>query len=151
MSLFYWLFLCYPLVSQIVFSIFVCRTIDGTSYLEADYTLTCDTPAYRAALGWSVVWFIVYVCGFPLGLLYALSQEKQWIKFVEENYRVAADVGGAKRVQWRSSYWLVCIAVKRLFLSSVLLFFRRGGATRIALAVLVTMTSSTAVAARWQK
>ena len=134
--LFNWLFVCYPLVSQVVFSIFMCRTVDGTPYVEADYTLTCDTPAYRAAQGWSIVWAITYVFGFPLGLLYALRAQKPWVAFVEADFR-ASERRDGKRVRWRNSYWRVCDFAKRFFLSSALLFFRRGRATRIALALLI--------------
>ena len=53
-------------MSTTVVSIYVCRTIEGKSYLVADYSLECHTSTWYAWMAWSSVYVVVYVAGLPI-------------------------------------------------------------------------------------
>eukprot|EP00937_MAST-01D_sp_MAST-1D-sp2_P004612 g4612.t1 len=127
--IFWVLFFAYPLLSPIVISIFICRTIAGTPYLVADYTVTCDTSTWTLAALWAGLWTVFFVVGFPLALLVALRRRDGRVPdFVSAVYR---DEGIAR-------YWEVVDFGKKLFLSTVLLAVPEGTATRLSLAVLAS-------------
>eukprot|EP00937_MAST-01D_sp_MAST-1D-sp2_P005419 g5419.t1 len=127
---FYVLFYCYPLVSPVVISIFICRTIDDTPYLVADYTLHCEGKEWALATVWAALWTVSYVVGFPLLMWRALHQRWGVVQFVAADFK---HTGVAR-------YWPIIDFAKKLFLSSLVLFFPEGTSTRISLAVLVAAT-----------
>eukprot|EP00937_MAST-01D_sp_MAST-1D-sp2_P003845 g3845.t1 len=135
----YVFFFAYPLVSPVVMSIFICRTIEGTSYLVADYTLRCEGTQWALAVAWAALWTTIYVVAYPLVLLRALHQHSSAVDFISQEYKHE----GVAR------YWEVVEFAKKLFLTSLLLFFPEGTSTRISLAVLVT--GITLVAFVWLK
>eukprot|EP00475_Leptophrys_vorax_P011277 TRINITY_DN17792_c0_g1_i2.p1 TRINITY_DN17792_c0_g1~~TRINITY_DN17792_c0_g1_i2.p1 ORF type:complete len:1027 (-),score=223.25 TRINITY_DN17792_c0_g1_i2:56-3136(-) len=67
------LFLLYPSVSSIVVRLYSCRTIEGVSYLVADFSILCSSSEWfnRALLN---VFFVVI---YPIGILALFS----WILF----------------------------------------------------------------------
>jgi hypothetical protein len=58
------LLLMYPAVSQRSLAFFLCRTVNGTSYLVGDFKLRCDTPQWDQYLPLAIVALFVY----PIGL-----------------------------------------------------------------------------------
>lgn len=58
---------------------FVCKTIDGEKYLEADYQLQCSGSSYNMHMVLAVGTVIVVVVGFPLVCI--LIVEFQWRRF----------------------------------------------------------------------
>ena len=40
------LLLLFPRISATVLEVYACRTIEGTSYLEADYSIHCHTSTF---------------------------------------------------------------------------------------------------------
>eukprot|EP00937_MAST-01D_sp_MAST-1D-sp2_P006981 g6981.t1 len=73
--LFFIAFFCYPLVAPVIVSIFICRTVDGASYLEADYTIRCDSKYWKRAVSWSALWTAAYLFGFPLVMYKPFEEE----------------------------------------------------------------------------
>eukprot|EP00937_MAST-01D_sp_MAST-1D-sp2_P007431 g7431.t1 len=124
---FYLLFAGYPLVSPVVISIFICREIAGTPYLVADFTLHCEGTQWALATAWAALWTVFFVVGFPITLLHALRQRWTVVNFIAKEYKRT----GVAR------YWEVIDFGKKLFLSSLVLFFPEGTTTRISVAVLV--------------
>eukprot|EP00937_MAST-01D_sp_MAST-1D-sp2_P007450 g7450.t1 len=72
--LFYVALFAYPFVSPAVISIFICRTIAGTSYLVADYTIQCHTSTWKIAVAWCALWFALYVFGLPAAVAFMLRR-----------------------------------------------------------------------------
>ena len=60
------MFVVYATVSYTVFETFVCDTLDdGTSYLRADYSITCTTPLHMGYKIYAALMVVVYPVGFP--------------------------------------------------------------------------------------
>jgi hypothetical protein len=59
-------FLVYPGVSKKIFQTFKCQPFeDGSSYLKADLSLSCDTDAYTGWLAYATAMVFVYPLGIP--------------------------------------------------------------------------------------
>ncbi len=58
------LFLMYPAISSRVLSFFICREINGTNYLVADFTQVCGSDEWFKYLPLAVIALIVYVSKF---------------------------------------------------------------------------------------
>ena len=68
--------LLYPGIVTKVFSAFKCRTIDGVSYLMADYGVLCDSNGGEwVTVTTSIMYpaMLVYVIGIPLGIVVFLK------------------------------------------------------------------------------
>ena len=76
-AVFYVLLFAFPLVCPPVVATFICRTVDGTSYLVADYRLECGTAAWRKAAAWSAVFVVGYVVGLPLAVLVTVKKANE--------------------------------------------------------------------------
>eukprot|EP00953_Heterococcus_sp_UTEX-ZZ885_P036825 18957-Heterococcus_DN1.PRE.2 len=56
-----------PGVSSSIFQAFPCDTLDdGTSWLMADYSLSCDTPMHKLMVLYSLAMTVVYPIGVPV-------------------------------------------------------------------------------------
>ena len=132
-ALFYLAFVCYRLASPVIFSIFLCRTVDDVSYLVADFTLTCDDASWRLAVAWSALWTAGYVLGFPALMLVALRRRWAEVDFVAKHY---VDDEGEQR-GW-SKCWEVVILAMPLCLTCLINVFPKGTRERIAIAVLLS-------------
>jgi hypothetical protein len=129
-SLFYLAFFCYPLVAPVVVSIFDCRMVEGVSYLQADFTLLCAGGAYTLALVWSVLWTLCFVLGFPAVMTIALRKQYEASEFLAGDYK-----GGV----W-SRMWEVVDTVKKLLLSSAIIFLPASSSMRVGIALLISVT-----------
>jgi hypothetical protein len=128
--LFYVALFAYPFVSPAVISIFICRTVDGTSYLVADYTLHCHTQAWKLAVVWCSLWFALYVIGLPVFVAHtvrSLATEETELAFLYAGYRNDKDSRICK-------YWEVLEMLRKLFLTSLVLLFDKGTTMQISIA-----------------
>jgi hypothetical protein len=128
--LFYLAFLCYPLAAPVIVSVFDCRTVAGTSYIDADYTLTCNGGTYALAATWAALWTVGFVAGFPVLVTLALHKRLEAVAFLVKDYK-----GGDVQRMWE-----VVDLVRKLLLSSAVLFVPEGSIERIAIALLVSVT-----------
>eukprot|EP00937_MAST-01D_sp_MAST-1D-sp2_P005421 g5421.t1 len=124
------LLMCYVLVMPVVFSIFVCRDIDGVSYLVADYTLRCHTPQWRVAAAWSAIVTAAYAVGFPLFALFALWSQRPGLAKL---FAIVEPFFGKGE---RERLWLAADLLKKLCLSAVILTVPEGSLARITTALL---------------
>lgn len=58
-------FFVYSTVSFTILQTFVCDTVDDTSFLRADYSISCDTRAYLNYRAYAVLMIWVYPIGVP--------------------------------------------------------------------------------------
>jgi len=118
--LIYSLFLIYPSVSSTIIRLYVCRTIDGVSYLVEDFRLICYTPDYNFYAMIGIAMIFVYPIGIPAFLFYMLYQ-----------YRKRLDEPGVRAQLgflfdgFHHEYWWFEIAdmIHKLTLVSLLAFF----------------------------
>jgi len=66
------LFLVYPSVSSSIFSIFVCKDVEGTSYLTADFSLLCYTEKWKTVSYVAFAAIVIYPIGVPFFFLWQL-------------------------------------------------------------------------------
>jgi hypothetical protein len=128
--LFYLAFFCYPLVTPVIVSVFDCRTVAGTPYLDADYNLTCEGGSYALAAIWAALWTVGFVFGFPAVVTLALKRRHAAVAFLTADYK-----GGDVQRMWE-----VVDIVKKLLLSSAVLFVPQGSIERIGIALLICGT-----------
>jgi hypothetical protein len=129
--MFHVLLFAYPLVCPSIIATLICREIDGTRYLEADYSLKCGTPSWGRARWWSLLWLLVYVLGMPAVVSWAVSRRDSGWAFVGDSYH---DNGVAR-------YWEVLEIVRKLLLSAGVLYFNKGTSMQITVAVLLSAIS----------
>ena len=128
--LFYLAFFCYPLSAPVIVSLFDCRTIAGVPYLDADYSLACAGGTYALAAAWAALWTAGFVLGFPVFVALALHRRYAVAEFLADDY-----TGGALQRQWE-----VVSLLRKLLLSSAVIFLPRSSVTRTGVALLVAVT-----------
>jgi hypothetical protein len=62
---FFTLFLVYPGVSSTALRLFVCKTVNGVSYLLADFGTFCYTSDWDAYRGLAIFMILLYAIGIP--------------------------------------------------------------------------------------
>jgi hypothetical protein len=128
--LFYLAFFCYPLATPVIVSVFDCRTVGATVYLDADYSLHCAGGTYALAATWAALWTVGFVIGFPAVVAVALHRRLAAVAFLAKDYQG----GGVPRM------WEIVDLVKKLLLSSAVLFVPEGSIERIGIALLIAVT-----------
>jgi hypothetical protein len=68
--------LAYPGVSLKVLSIFVCRDVEGVSWLAADMRLRCYTAQWAAFAAYAFAMIVVYVVGLPATAFFVLWRRR---------------------------------------------------------------------------
>jgi predicted outer membrane repeat protein len=130
--LFYLAFFCYPLATPVIVSVFDCRTVAGTPYLDADYSLTCEGSTYALAAMWAALWTVSFVLGFPVAVAVALKRDYGAVDFLVKDYVHAGST--------MQRLWEVVDLVKKMLLSSAVLFVPEGSIERIAIALQISVT-----------
>jgi hypothetical protein len=120
--------LLYPFLSPAAVSVFNCLPVDGVLYLEADYTIRCDSDSYLAAQISSSFICVFYVFGLPAFCAYSIWRREPAVTFLAEGYRT--DKG---RVVLG---WEVIEMVRKFILTSAVIFFNEGSSMQVATAVL---------------
>jgi len=122
--------LIYPAVSSRVLSTFVCREVNGTNYLVADFTLNCYDDRWNTYLPFSVSMALLYPIGVPL-LFFSLIRKYRFhplsvvsIGFLYEAYETDT---------WY--FEMVDMSVK-LILTSILAFLPTGAQLPVGLVVI---------------
>jgi hypothetical protein len=101
------------------------------SYIEADYTLTCEGSDYVLAAAWAALWTVGFVLGFPAVVTLALVRQNEAVEFLACDYKS----GSVQRM------WEVVDLVKKLLLSSAILFVPEGSISRIAFALFIAVSA----------
>jgi hypothetical protein len=121
----------YPFLSRASVAIFKCRDVDGTLYLEADYTIQCEnTDWYLVAVGSSVI-CVVYVLGLPVFVARDVWRGSNAIRFYAEGYRT--DRGRL------ALGWEVLEMLRKFILTSAVLFLHQGSVAQVAVALVVSV------------
>jgi len=70
-------FLLYPGVSSVIFSLFVCKEVDGVDYMVTDFTIRCHDDRWFKFLGPAVVMILIYPVGVPAFMFYLLRRYRK--------------------------------------------------------------------------
>jgi len=84
-TMFIFIFLCYPIITNNTFALFNCRTLDnGISYLKEDYNVQCWTSEHtKMALFIGIPIIIVWVLGFPVYVTLILWRKRKELNKIE--------------------------------------------------------------------
>jgi len=121
--------LIYPAVSSRVLSTFVCRHVNDSYYLVADFTRLCYDDTWYAYLPYTICMVFVYPIGIPL-LFYLL------IRFLRQGESMSS-IGFLYEAYEKDTWYfeLVDMFVK-LILTSLLAFFPTGAQLQMGMAVI---------------
>jgi hypothetical protein len=115
-AMFYLFMFIYPLLSTRIIQAFVCRDVEGTLFLRADYSITCDTSGWYTAVTYAGVWTAVFVIGFPALTFWFLFTNRHSLndeKFIRR--------GGFIYLDYKPEYyWWECLEVVELHLVNLL-------------------------------
>jgi len=73
-------FLMYPKLSSTMLSMFVCKTVNGQTYLVADMTLRCLDDRWMRYLPFGILFIFVYPIGIPTIFFVTLFQHRKSFK-----------------------------------------------------------------------
>jgi hypothetical protein len=107
----------YPFISRTAICIFKCREVDGTLFLEADYTQRCEGTIWYLAVAGSVVICVVYVLGLPAFVAREVMTRRTTISFYAHGYHI--DRGRL------ALGWEVLEMFRKFLLTSAVIFFRQ--------------------------
>ena len=76
-----WLFLVYTILCRTTFRSFACQDIDeGESFHRTDYTIDCNSDAYRAYAVIAAIFIFIYPVGVPLCFGFLLYKNRQVLR-----------------------------------------------------------------------
>jgi hypothetical protein len=123
--------LLYPFLSPAAVAVFNCRDVAGSWYLQADVSLNCfdDRWAFWAVISALICAF--YVIGLPSIAFYSIIHGSASTAFISDGYRTDA---GRICLGWE-----VVEMIRKLLLTSAVIFCNKGSCMQISVAMLVSM------------
>jgi hypothetical protein len=121
----------YPFISRTAIVIFKCREVDGSLFLEADFTQRCEGTSWYLAIAGSAVICVVYVFGLPAFIAHEAMTGSGAISFYAEGYRT--DRGRL------ALGWEVLEMFRKFLLTSAVIFFHQGSVEQVAIALVLSV------------
>jgi len=113
------LFLLYPLVSSTVLRLYVCKDINGTSYLRADYNTICYTEQWYSYATVGYAGIALYPVGIPMLTLFLLYRNRKQLR----RPGVRAELGFLYDPYDTSKWWFELVdSLHKLTMTSLLSF-----------------------------
>jgi len=101
-------------------NMYVCKTVEGVSYLKSDFTRQCYDATWKKYLGWNVVMILLYPIGVPLWFFYLLWRYRK--RFQEPG--VLLELGFLYDGYDKHVWWFELVDMThKLILTSILAFF----------------------------
>jgi hypothetical protein len=149
-------FLVYSTVSTTVFQSFSCDSVTNvggytTSYLRADYSILCTTSEHTAYRVYAVFMMCIYPLGIPALYALLLWRNKHKLRSTGSSdasvhmlNRHSDSTLRSTRFLWQSYtpnmyYWEVVECMRRLLLTSAMVFIVLGTAAQAAIACMLTV------------
>jgi hypothetical protein len=156
-------FLIYSTVSTVIFQAFACDAIEGTgtSYLRADYSVSCNTAKHTAYQAYAAVMILVYPVGIPLLYTWLLLRERRYFNqshkrssgprlsntvSTQQIQDTSAAAVQSIRFLWsaytpKRYYWEVIECIRRLLLTGFVVFIFPNSSAQAAVACLLAAIS----------
>lgn len=114
------LFLIYPSVSSMCLRLFVCRNINGTDYLLADFTLECYDSQWRQYAYIDIFFIALYPVGIPVFFFLLLWTNRKRLTLPD----IRIELGFLYEAYSADFWWFELVdMMNKLFLTSFLAFF----------------------------
>ncbi len=132
------LFLMYPAISQQVLSFFICRSVDGKSYLVADFTLYCNDARWNQNLPLAIVAVIMYPVGIPVYIFISLWRLRKRLKMPH----VVVSWGIVYEAYTPQLWWFELVdMLAKLFLTSIIGFFDSSAQLPVGMGICGTLAA----------
>ena len=114
--------ICITGVSSSVLRLYVCKRIERTHYLIADFSVECFTPKWQSYAYGTMALVLLYPIGIPLFFFMLLAVNRHRLR----EDRVKAQLGFLyEGYRWEVWWWEIVDCFHKLFLTSVIAFFPR--------------------------
>ena len=146
-------YVIYPSVSTTIFSAFVCEDFDdGSSYMRADYSTSCDSAEYASIYGLAVFMIFVYPIGIPAMYFVMLLRSEENLdpqKFFTDMNLMEAVFHRRKEANhlkflydpYAPEYWWteVMECLRKLLLTGFVVFMYSGSAAQIIFGLTISI------------
>eukprot|EP01112_Ceratiomyxa_fruticulosa_P018928 TRINITY_DN6123_c0_g1_i3.p1 TRINITY_DN6123_c0_g1~~TRINITY_DN6123_c0_g1_i3.p1 ORF type:complete len:898 (-),score=136.84 TRINITY_DN6123_c0_g1_i3:76-2769(-) len=132
------LILLYPGVSTKILALFNCKSINGTSYLEQDYTILCHSSRWYSYLVGTIIMIVFWLVGVPLIFFITLTHNKAKLRRQTILLRF-----GFLYLYYKDRfyYWEIVELLRRLFLTAIIVLIDRGSQTQFVVSLLVSFVA----------
>ncbi|CAM9491441.1 unnamed protein product [Ectocarpus sp. 6 AP-2014] len=144
-------FFFYIVTSTLIMEAFDCQDFDdGSSYLKADFRISCGSNKYTFIYVYAIIMAIIFPAGIPLTYLAVLYLGKERINpdpvHPEVSIKKRESDATIKKTKflWGTYrpavyYYEVWECVRKLFLTGLLVYFEQGTSTQVVIAMLITL------------
>lgn len=139
-------FLVYSSVSSVLFKAFACEDMDDDKYyLRADYRIECDSSEHASYQLYAGIMIVVYTLGIPAMYCYLLFRDRDVLKTSDSSRGLDSSRVEAISDLWepyRSNvfYYEIVECIRRVLLSSVVVFIYPNTAAQIAITILISFS-----------
>lgn len=113
------LFLIYPTVSAIILRLYSCRSIEGISYLNADFRIRCDSKEWKMYAKFNIFFTLVFPVGIPLLFMFLMYTRRHNLHRPE----VLVKLGFLYAAYFEDAWWFeIADILHKLALTSLLVF-----------------------------
>lgn len=112
-------FLLYPFVSKVVLGVYNCTTVEGVSYLVADFGLHCFDSTWQAYAGICVLFVLMYPVGIPIAYYFILRRSFSQLHEPAVILQFGFLYEAYTDTRW---FWELIDLVHKLVLTSVVIF-----------------------------
>jgi len=129
------LFLLYPATSARILSMFVCRSIDGKSYLMADFTIECGGQDWNQYLPFAIVFLFLYPIGIPVFYFLLLRRYRDK---ADSSPKIYLALGFLFNAYTKQKWWFeLADMIHKLLLTSILPFFPISSQLPFGMAIII--------------
>lgn len=128
-------FMIYPVVSQTIFSTFLCQTLDNEEeLLIADFQVECYTDDHTVLMVISTAFVILYPIGVPLVIFVSLFKNREELCKEDSPVRetFASLVEPYKLECW---YWEALEMFRKITLTGLMIFWQRGSIQQLVIGI----------------
>ncbi|CAM9462638.1 unnamed protein product [Scytosiphon promiscuus] len=144
-------FFFYIVTSTLILEAFDCQDFDdGSSYLKADFRISCGSDKYSFIYGYAIAMAIIFPAGIPLTYLAVLYMGRERINPDPMDPQVSMEKRETDATIQKSKflwgtyrpavyYYEVWECVRKLLLTGLLVYFKQGTSTQVVIAMLITL------------
>lgn len=112
-------FLLYPFSSKVTLGVYNCVTVEGQTYVAADFTLNCTDDYYTRTAAINAIFVLLYPIGVPVACFYILYRNLHRLREPEVVLQFGFLYDAYADDRW---YWEVFDMTHKLCLTSITLF-----------------------------
>jgi hypothetical protein len=134
--IFFTLFLVYPTVSRTILRTFVCKEINGNSYLITDMNVKCFEDRWNSQIIYSVIFIFLYPVGVPCAITYELWKYAKKNRLTDANVvaRLGFFYGGYLTHMW---WFEVLDMVHKLSVTSLIFYIPYDSGWQMRAAIII--------------